>query len=86
MDAVMRLIVRLHDQRVLIRTNDRGAENGTGENFGAVELTRELVIERPANCAEICIKIWVFVSSESSESLEYVSITNAERTAENKPA
>ena len=49
MDAVMRLMVRLHDQRVLIRTNDCGAENGTGENFGAVELTRELVIERLAN-------------------------------------
>ena len=49
MEAVMRLMVRLHDQRVLIRMNDRGAENGVGENFGAVELTRELVMERLAN-------------------------------------
>ena len=86
MDAVIRLMVRLHDQRVLIRTNDRGAKNGTGEKPGAVELMRELVMERLANCAEICIKIWVFVSSESSVSLEYVSMTNVERTAENKPA
>ena len=86
MDAVMRLMVRLHDHNVLMRTNDRGAENGASENLGAVEFMRELVMERLANCAEICIKIWVFVSSESSESLEYVSMTNAERTAENKPA
>ena len=49
MDAVMRLMVRLHDQSVLIRTNGRGAENGADENLGAVEFTRELVIERLAN-------------------------------------
>ena len=49
MDAVIRLMVRLHDQRVLIRTNDRGAKNATGEKPGAVELMRELVMERLAN-------------------------------------
>ena len=48
-DAVMRLRVRLHDQNVLIRMNDREAENGASENLGAVELTREFVIERLAN-------------------------------------
>ena len=41
--------MRLHDHSVLIRTNDRGAENGVGEDFGAVELMRELVMERLAN-------------------------------------
>ena len=86
MDAVIRLMVRLHDQSVLIRINGRGAENGAGENLGIVELMKELVMERLANWAEICINIWVLVSSESSESLEYVSITNVDRTAENKPA
>ena len=49
MDAVIRLMVRLHDQRVLIRTNDRGAANGASENLGAVEFMRELVMERLAN-------------------------------------
>ena len=49
MDAVMRLMVRLHDHSVLIRTNALGAENGARENFGAVEFMRELVIERLAN-------------------------------------
>ena len=49
MDAVMRLMVRLHDHSVLIRTNGLGAENGASENFGAVEFMRELVIERLAN-------------------------------------
>ena len=49
MDAVMRLIVRLHDHSVLMRTNDRGGENGASENLGAVEFMRELVMERLAN-------------------------------------
>ena len=49
MDAVMRLIVRLHDQRVLIRTNDPETGNGAGENLGTDELMKELVMERLAS-------------------------------------
>ena len=82
MDAVMRPAVRLHGQSVLIRTYDRGM----GVNSRTVGLMRELVMERVANLAEICLRIWVFVVLESSESLVNGLMTNEDITADNKLA
>ena len=47
---------------------------------------KELVTERLASWIDICMRILLVVSPESSWSLGYVSITNADSTAENKPA
>ena len=46
MDAVMRLMTRLQDQSVLMRTNDRGDEKVSGVRLGAVEFRKEFAIDR----------------------------------------
>ena len=56
--AVARLMTRLHDQRVLIRTDDGAAEKGgMGANGGDVEFTKADEMERLANWREICVRI-----------------------------
>lgn len=67
-DAVMRLNTRLQDQRVLIRTNDTGAENeedDTEEGRGMVELIKFPEIVRLASWDDICVRMRVFSSAGS---------------------
>ena len=55
--AVARLMTRLHDQRVLIRTDDEVAEKGVmDENEGDVEFTKAGEMERLASWREICLR------------------------------
>ena len=52
-----RLMTRLHDQRVLIRTDDEVAEKGVmDENEGDVEFTKAGEMERIASWREICVR------------------------------
>ena len=87
MDAVIRLITRLHDQRVLIRTTDRGVDEEVEDKSVVVEFTfTELDTVKLSSWDEILARIMLLVSLVSSLSFEYVSITKVDRTAENKPA
>ena len=87
MDAVIRLITRLHDQRVLIRTTDCGVDEEVEDKSVVVEFTfTELDTVKLSSWDEILARIMLLVSLVSSLSFEYVSITKVDRTAENKPA